>query len=158
MSILSTVKKGYMTIKTASGYVKLLPRTLATLVAMSDGKSVEDKINELNGKFASTTNTTTLQNYRIGNTQIVKGTVIRVSQGDYVELFTLAQLKSYFGNNFTFARLGISTYNADSKEANVHFYAPEQWTNYNAFYQYYYPSRAVGANVQVGFCMIYTHP
>jgi len=51
MSILSTVKKGYMTIKTASGYVKLLPRTLATLVAMSDGKSVEDKINELNGKL-----------------------------------------------------------------------------------------------------------
>lgn len=40
-----------MTIKTASGYVKLLPRTLATLVAMSDGKSVEEKINELNGKL-----------------------------------------------------------------------------------------------------------
>ena len=52
MSILSTVKKGYMTIKTASGYVKLLPRTLATLVAMSDGKSVEEKITELNSKLS----------------------------------------------------------------------------------------------------------
>ena len=51
MSILSTVKKGYMTIKTASGYVKLLPRTLATLVAMNDGKSVEEKINELNSNL-----------------------------------------------------------------------------------------------------------
>ena len=51
MSILSTVKKGYMTIKTAAGYVKLLPRTLATLVAMSDGKSVEEKITELNSKL-----------------------------------------------------------------------------------------------------------
>lgn len=57
MSILSTVKKGYMTIKTASGYVKLLPRTLATLVAMSDGKSVEEKINELNGKLLRARNT-----------------------------------------------------------------------------------------------------
>lgn len=54
MSILSTVKKGYMTIKTASGYVKLLPRTLATLVAMNDGKSVEEKINELNSKSTQT--------------------------------------------------------------------------------------------------------
>lgn len=44
MAILNVVKKGYMTIKTASGYVKMLPRTLATLVEMSDGKSVEQKI------------------------------------------------------------------------------------------------------------------
>ena len=51
MAILSTVKKGYITLKTASGYVKLLPRTLATLVAMGDGKTVEEKINELNGKY-----------------------------------------------------------------------------------------------------------
>ena len=57
MSILSTVKKGYMTIKTASGYVKLLPRTLATLVAMSDGKNVEEKINQLNGKLLRARNT-----------------------------------------------------------------------------------------------------
>lgn len=55
MSILSTVKKGYITIKTTAGYVKLLPRTLATLVAMSDGKSVEEKITELNGKLGYAT-------------------------------------------------------------------------------------------------------
>lgn len=54
MSILSTVKKGYITIKTTAGYVKLLPRTLATLVAMSDGKSVEEKITELNSKSTQT--------------------------------------------------------------------------------------------------------
>lgn len=57
MSILSTVKKGYMTIKTASGYVKMLPRTLATLVEMSDGKSVEQKITELNSKLTTTKST-----------------------------------------------------------------------------------------------------
>lgn len=47
MSILSTVKKGYISIKTASGYMKLLPRTLASLVSMSDGTSVENKISSL---------------------------------------------------------------------------------------------------------------
>lgn len=47
MSILRTVKKGYISIKTASGYMKLLPRTLATLVSMSDGTSVENKISSL---------------------------------------------------------------------------------------------------------------
>ena len=51
MAILDITKKGYMTIKTAAGYVKLLPRTLATLVAMSDGKSVEEKITELNSNL-----------------------------------------------------------------------------------------------------------
>lgn len=37
MAILDTVKKGYLTLKTATGYVKLLPRTLASLVSTSDG-------------------------------------------------------------------------------------------------------------------------
>lgn len=46
-----------MTIKTASGYVKMLPRTLATLVEMSDGKSVEQKITELNSKLTTTKST-----------------------------------------------------------------------------------------------------
>lgn len=44
MSILSTVKKGYLYMKTSSGYLKLLPRTLASLVSLDNGNSVEDEI------------------------------------------------------------------------------------------------------------------
>lgn len=57
MAILDVAKKGLITIKTAAGYVKILPRTLATLVEMSDGKSVEQKITELNGKLTTTKST-----------------------------------------------------------------------------------------------------
>lgn len=44
MSILSTVKKGYLYMKTSTGYLKLLPRTLASLVSLDNGNSVEDEI------------------------------------------------------------------------------------------------------------------
>ena len=77
MSILSTVKKGYMTIKTASGYVKLLPRTLATLVAMSDGKSVEEKITELNSKLSK-------QNLSFSNLGWTNPTYQIIKYGDIV--------------------------------------------------------------------------
>lgn len=53
MSILSTVKKGTISIKTASGYVKLLPRTLASLVSMDDGTTVENKINTINTNLSA---------------------------------------------------------------------------------------------------------
>lgn len=48
MAILSTVKKGYLYFKTLTGYIKVLPKTLASLVEMADGTTVEDNINELN--------------------------------------------------------------------------------------------------------------
>lgn len=44
MSILSTVKKGYLYMKTSTGYLKLLPRTLASLVSLDNGNSVETEI------------------------------------------------------------------------------------------------------------------
>ena len=52
MAILSTIKKGYLLIKTATGYVKLLPRTLATLVSMADGSTVESQITALKGSVS----------------------------------------------------------------------------------------------------------
>lgn len=54
MAILSQTKQGFITFKTVAGYMKWLPRTLATLVTMNDGKSVEEKITQLNGRFAGT--------------------------------------------------------------------------------------------------------
>lgn len=52
MAILNTIKKGYMHLKVGGAYIKLLPRTLATLVSMSDGRSVENAIDELNRKLS----------------------------------------------------------------------------------------------------------
>lgn len=52
MAILSQTKQGFITFKTIAGYVKWLPRTLASLVTMNDGKSVEEKITQLNGSLA----------------------------------------------------------------------------------------------------------
>ena len=40
-----------MHLKVGGAYIKLLPRTLATLVSMSDGRSVENAIDELNRNF-----------------------------------------------------------------------------------------------------------
>ena len=53
MAILNTIKKGYMHLKVGGAYIKLLPRTLATLVSMSDGRSVENAIDELNRNLQS---------------------------------------------------------------------------------------------------------
>lgn len=62
MAILNTIKKGYMHLKVGGAYIKLLPRTLATLVSMSDGRSVENAIDELNRKLAAGEERTTTLN------------------------------------------------------------------------------------------------
>lgn len=62
MAILNTIKKGYMHLKVGGAYIKLLPRTLATLVSMSDGRSVENAIDELNRKLAADGERTTTLN------------------------------------------------------------------------------------------------
>ena len=51
MAILTTVKKGYLLLKTATGYVKLLPRTLASLVSMDDGSTVQTQITNINSSI-----------------------------------------------------------------------------------------------------------
>lgn len=53
MAILDTVKKGYLTLKEATGYVKLLPRTLASLVETSDGSNVQTKLDTINNNLKS---------------------------------------------------------------------------------------------------------
>lgn len=68
MSILSTVKKGYLYMKTSSGYLKLLPRTLASLVSLDNGNSVETEISSIKSeasKLSSTVSghTTTLNSH-----------------------------------------------------------------------------------------------
>ena len=51
MAILDEVRKRKFMIKTALGYVTYCFETLASIVKMSDGRNVEDCINELNKKI-----------------------------------------------------------------------------------------------------------
>lgn len=57
MSILSTVKKGYLYMKTSSGYLKLLPRTLASLVSLNNGNSVETEISNIKSAASNLSST-----------------------------------------------------------------------------------------------------
>lgn len=126
-----------------------------------DAQAAKESYEELNSNKASVEiieDSDSLQNIRIGNLQIVSGTMIPLSQGEYVQLFTLAQLKQYFGNDFVLNRFEITTRNGDATSANVRFYEPEYWPGNQAFYQYYYPSRGTGLGVQVHYTMKYIHP
>ena len=126
-----------------------------------DVPEIMAQLEELNSNKASVEiieDSDSLQNIRIGNLQIVSGTMIPLSQGEYVQLFTLAQLKQYFGNDFALNRFEITTRNGDATSADVHFYEPEYWPGNQAFYQYYYPSRGTGLGVQVHYTMTYIHP
>lgn len=126
-----------------------------------DVPEIMAQLEELNSNKASVEiieDSDSLQNIRIGNLQIVSGSIIPLSQGEYVQLFTLAQLKQYFGNDFDLNRFEITTRNGDATSANIHFYEPEYWPGNQAFYQYYYPSRSTGFGVQVHYTMTYIHP
>lgn len=57
MSILSTVKKGYLYMKTSTGYLKLLPRTLASLVSLDNGNSVETEISNIKSDASTLSST-----------------------------------------------------------------------------------------------------
>lgn len=65
MAILDTIKKGYCYMKTSTGYIKLLPRTLAELVSLKNGLTVEYVLSKLkNAANATLVNnaTTTVEN------------------------------------------------------------------------------------------------
>lgn len=51
MAIIDTVKKGYMYLKTSSGYTKLLPRTYASLVSLDEGGTVQAQIDSYQSRF-----------------------------------------------------------------------------------------------------------
>lgn len=126
-----------------------------------DAQAAKEAYDTLNSNKASVEiieDSGSFHNIRIGNLQIISGSIIPLSQGEYVQLFTLAQLKQYFGNDFALNRFEITTRNGDATSANVHFYEPEYWPGNQAFYQYYYPSRGTGFGVQVHYTMTYIHP
>lgn len=160
MAILNTIKKGYMHLKVGGAYIKLLPRTLATLVSMSDGRSVENAIDELNRKFVFKRRNSSEAGICTPHYIMIMGTlVLQGANADYRQLFStsdlLSKLKFYDPSisNFDEEKCVITTNNGDGNAAAIHFYAPEWWGSNNAYFQYFYP--ATSSPIRVNYCIHY---
>ena len=119
MAILDTVKKGYLTLKTATGYVKLLPRTLASLVSTSDGSDVQTKLDTINnnlnyigtqyfGKTAS-------YSYSNANNWVNNVAKVTLPKGTYI--FSITAKPQALGQNldvFTLGVTGVSLWEAQN--------------------------------------------
>ncbi len=91
-----------------------------------------------------------------GRIKVVSGTVvvnIAMNIG-YAALFSLEQLKSWFGDGYVAPRLSIKTYNGDDVAQEVHFYAPEIWKD--GIFQYFYPTNREG-KMRVNYRLEYVY-
>lgn len=76
--------------------------------------------------------------------KVVSGSmVVDISMNiGYAALFSVEQLKSRVGTDYTPTRLSVKTYNGDDVAQEVHFYAPEIWKG--GILQYFYPTNREG--------------
>lgn len=91
-----------------------------------------------------------------GRVKVVSGTMvvdITMSIG-YAALFSLEQLKGWFGDDYVAPRLSIKTYNGDDVAQEVHFYAPEIWNG--GIFQYFYPTNREG-KMRVNYRLEYVY-
>ena len=91
-----------------------------------------------------------------GRVKVVSGTMIvniAMNTG-YTALFSLEQLKSWFGDGYVASRLSIKTYNGDDVAQEVHFYAPEIWNG--EIFQYFYPTNREG-KMRVNYRLEYVY-
>lgn len=91
--------------------------------------------------------------YTIGNTTVVIGTLVATSPSDYVKIFSVQNLKDFFGEDVVLSRISLTTWNGDANTAPVRFYAPEYWNN-DGVYQYFYPVHS--GDVRVNYRAEYT--
>ena len=79
-----------------------------------------------------------------GRVKVVSGTmIVNIAMNiGYSKLFSVEQLKNWFGTGYTTTRLSVKTYNGDSVAQEVHFYAPEIWNG--EIFQYFYPANREG--------------
>lgn len=79
-----------------------------------------------------------------GRVKVVSGTmIVNIAMNiGYVKLFSVEQLKNWFGTDYTTTRLSVKTYNGDDVAQEVHFYAPEIWNR--EIFQYFYPINREG--------------
>lgn len=78
---------------------------------------------------------------------ISQGSIVKSASGEYVQLFTMDEICNLLGMSSGAISdpmsIFITTYNGDASAANNHFYNCEYWGSpYNAFYQYFYPSKS----------------
>lgn len=79
-----------------------------------------------------------------GRVKVVSGTmIVNIAMNiGYAKLFSVEQLKNWFGTGYNTTRLSVKTYNGDSVAQEVHFYAPEIWNG--EIFQYFYPANREG--------------
>lgn len=75
------------------------------------------------------------------------------SPDDYVKIFSVQNLKDFFGEDVVLSRVSLTTWNGDANTAPVRFYAPELWNN-DGVYQYFYPAHS--GDVRVNYRAEYT--
>lgn len=92
-----------------------------------------------------------------GKIKVVEGSIIVIATKgvEYVKLFPKATLVKYFGSDFLYARLNITTFNADSYAQDCRYYAPEFYNG--DVYQYFYPATKAG-QMRINYRMEYVYP
>ena len=91
-----------------------------------------------------------------GRVKVVSGTmVVNIAMNiGYAKLFSVEQLKNWFGDGYVAPRLSIKTYNGDDVAQEVHFYAPEIWSG--EIFQYFYPTNREGG-MRVNYKLEYVY-
>ena len=91
-----------------------------------------------------------------GRVKVVSGTMVAniAMNVGYAKLFSVEQLKNWFGDDHATSRLSIKTYNGDDVAQEVHFYAPEIWNG--EIFQYFYPTNREG-KMRVNYRLEYVY-
>ena len=91
-----------------------------------------------------------------GRVKVVSGTmIVNIAMNiGYAKLFSVEQLKNWFGDDHATSRLSVKTYNGDDVAQEVHFYTPEIWNG--EIFQYFYPTNRVG-KMRVNYKMEYVY-
>ena len=91
-----------------------------------------------------------------GRVKVVSGTmIVNIAMNiGYAKLFSVEQLKNWFGDDHATSRLSIKTYNGDDVAQEVHFYAPEIWNG--EIFQYFYPTNREG-KMRVNYRLEYVY-
>lgn len=122
-----------------------------------NNKTIVEYASELNKNIIKNTDEQQIYTLYGGLVKVVSGTMavnIAMNIG-YAKLFSVEQLKSWFGDGYVAPRLSIKTYNGDDVAQEVHFYAPEIWNG--EIFQYFYPTNHEG-NMRVNYRLEYVYP
>ena len=118
---------------------------------------MSNKVAELNKNIIKNTDEQQIYTLYGGLVKVVSGTmVVNVAMNiGYAKLFSVEQLKNWFGDDYAVSRLSVKTYNGDSVAQEVHFYAPEIWNG--EIFQYFYPTNHEGG-MRVNYRLEYVYP